>query len=234
MEFYVLRPYGDQRFGTRFAFADILDPAIIGKQQEHGFCPCCGEGLGPLPWLPPHRIKLSNKRYPDFLWGAGFDLMVSDRFRRLYEAAKLTGITRFDPPAEIVRVGRRKLWEVHPRPPDYHNVVYLHAGADLDDEASEATRPPGKCPCCRQNIDGFERIVLRPGSWTGADLFEALGLPGQRLVTERFKQLVEEHGLLGVDVIPALQYRLNLEERLTRAFGPRAPEGEGGEMGRQT
>ena len=39
----------------------------------------------------------SKPKYPDFLWGPGFDLMVSDRVRRLYEDAGLTGIRQFDP-----------------------------------------------------------------------------------------------------------------------------------------
>jgi hypothetical protein len=234
MEFYVMRPYEDMKFGTRFAFADKIGPSQAGSNKENGVCPRCGEGLGMLPWLPPHRIKLSNKRYPDFLWGAGFDLMVSDRFRRLYEAAGLTGITRFDPPAEIVRVGRRRIREVHPPPPDYQNIWYVHDGADLDDEASGATRPPGLCPCCRRSISGFERVVLLPSSWTGRDLFEANGLPGHFLVTERFKALVDEHQLVGADLIPARQYRLNWEERLDRAFGPRVADAEGGTVDKGT
>src|SRR5690242_3785796 len=98
MQFFVLRPWNDALFGTRFAYANVLEPQIVGRSEEHGVCPVCGEGLGMLPWLPPHRIKLSRGQYPDLLWGAGFDLMVSARFLGVYHAARLTGLTRIDPP----------------------------------------------------------------------------------------------------------------------------------------
>src|SRR5689334_3109417 len=106
-QFYVLLPLGGKKLGRTFAFADVEDPQIIGEEDPQNVCPRCGDGLGLLPWLPPHRIALSSQRYPDFLWGVGFDLMVSDRFKQLYRAAGLQGIGHFDPAAEITRVGRR-------------------------------------------------------------------------------------------------------------------------------
>ncbi len=207
--FYVLRPYGDDRFGKEFAFAEVLDPQNVGDNREQGVCPQCGKGLGMLPWLPPHRIKLSSSRYPDLLWGAGFDLMVAGRFKELYEAAGLQGILRFDPPVEIVRVGRKPGAAVQPPPPAYHNVLIVHGVADLDDELSHARRTPGVCSYCRQSIRAVHPIVLRPGSWTGADIFEAYGLPGHWLVTERFKALVEENALTNALFISAEEYRLD-------------------------
>jgi len=207
--FYAMRPYGDKLFGRHFAFADVLPPQNVGTSTDNSVCPCCGRGMGMRPWLPPHRIKLSSSRYPDLLWGAGFDLMVSERFKRLYEASGLQGITRFDPPAEIVKVGRRPASEVQPPPPDYHNIWFLRGGADLDDDLSEARRPPGLCPCCRGGIHSLQRVVLRPGSWTGADLFKAYGLSGTFLVSERFQAFVEQHQITNAELTPAEQYHFD-------------------------
>jgi hypothetical protein len=216
MQFYVLRPVGDRRFGTRCAYADVLDPHNVGSNTENGVCPVCGGGLGMLPWLPPHRIALSSARYPDFLWGAGFDLMVSARFRDLYVDAGLTGITQIDPPAEIVRVGRKPIAQADQRLPDYHNVRYVRGGADLDDERSDARRLLVRCERCRPSITAVQRVVLKAGSWNGFDVFEAFGLPGHILVSERFKALVDEHGLTNAALTAAEEYRLDPEERRAR------------------
>lgn len=158
MAYYILRPWGGRKFGTRYAYADILDPQITGDPRSYGVCPVCGSGLGPCPWLPPHRIRLSKAVYPDFLWGAGFELMVSERFLSLYREAGLTGITHIDPPAEVVKIGRKRAEEVFPPPPAYHNVWYVHGGADLDDERSRAKRPPNLCGYCRQGVEQVLRV----------------------------------------------------------------------------
>jgi hypothetical protein len=207
-QFYVIRPSGNRRFGDEYAFADILPPQNADEDRAKGVCPRCGDGLGSLTWFPPHRVKLSSERYPDLLWGAGFDLAVSGRFRELYEAAGLQGIVRFDPPMEIIRVRGTPVEGVKPPPPEYHNVLIVHGGADLDDELSNARRDRGLCDYCRQSIRAVDRVILRPGSWAGADIFKAYGLPGHRLVTERFKRLVEENELTNALFIPAEEYRL--------------------------
>jgi hypothetical protein len=211
--FYVLRPRGNRRFGTVFAFADVLDPHNVGDNRVKGVCPQCREGLGMLPWLPPHRVKLSSRRYPDLLWGAGFDLMVSARFRALYEAAGMTGILRFDPPAEVVRVGRVPAAAVDPPPPVYHNIIYQHGGADLDDERSGAWRLSVPCDYCRPSIDAVDRVTLRPGSWTGSDIFVAYGLPGHRLATHRLRDLILDNALTNALLIPAEEYSMDRGRR---------------------
>jgi len=97
MNFYVLEPDGGLLFGTKWAYADQMDPVRRGEGDD---CPVCGGPIGGLRWLPPHRIKLSSakpEKWGDILWGAGFLLMVSDRFKMIYEAEGLTGITVFHP-----------------------------------------------------------------------------------------------------------------------------------------
>jgi hypothetical protein len=206
MDFYILRPVGGIMFGRQFAYADIVDPQVNGDNFDRARCPKCGEGLGMRPWLPPHRIELSSKRYPDFLWGAGFEIMLSDRFLKLYQESELTGITRIYPPAEIVRVGRKPVESVQPPPPAYSYVWYSYEGADLDDRASGARRPRGLCPHCRRSITALERIRFKDGSWSGADIFEAYGLPGSIVVTGRLKSVVDANGLLNADLIPCEDY----------------------------
>jgi hypothetical protein len=214
MGFYVLRPRRGELFGRYFAYADLEDPVLRGTtMQLLEACPECHRGLGPLPWLPPHRIKLSqSKRLPDFVWGAGFSLMVSERFKELYEQHRMLGILRFDPPAEVVRAGRLRPSEL-PSIPVYRNVIYTRMGADLDDAASGARRLETPCRVCRRSITGVDRIVLKPRSWRGADIFEAFGAPGITIVSERMEQMIREHGLTNGECIPAEEYSFDFDRR---------------------
>ncbi|MBE7528194.1 MAG: hypothetical protein HS099_00475 [Ardenticatenaceae bacterium] len=84
-EFFVLKPEEGIRFGTKWAFADILDPNNRGGSSK--ICPVCGQGVGGREWLPPRRIKLSRYKstwWGDFVWGAGFLLLVSAHFKQIY------------------------------------------------------------------------------------------------------------------------------------------------------
>jgi hypothetical protein len=209
MDFYVLEPVGGILFGTKWAYADQVDPVHRGNGKT---CPVCGSPVGGRSWLPPHRVKLSTakwEKWGDFVWGAGFLLMVSDRFRAAYEAEGLTGITVFHPAAEIVRVGNKKAGDLPPSLPEYHLIEVVWDGANQDDVASEVVRERSVvCSYCR--VGGFPRrqqgIVIEQGSWTGADIFTPRGAPIEIMVTERFKQVAEAHQLKNAWFIPSERY----------------------------
>ncbi len=209
MKFYVLKPEGIL-FGTKWAYADQVDPVVISDEAED-YCPVCGRAVGMLKWLPPHRVKLSSakpEKWGDFVWGAGFTLIVSDRFKSIYEREGLKGI-KFFSPVEVVRVGKRKTGDLPLGLPIYHLIEIVWGGANQDDIASKVVwdKEP-TCPHCR--IDGHhirqEGIVLEESSWNGVDIFEARGAPGVILVSERFKGVVERYGLNNVWLIPAEKY----------------------------
>jgi len=209
MNFYVLEPDGGLLFGTKWAYADQVDPVRRGDGDR---CPVCGGPVGGLKWLPPHRIKLSSAnpdKWGDFLWGAGFLLMVSDHFKTIYEAEGLTGITAFHPPAEIVRVGRKKTEDLPPSLPEYHLIEIVWNGANQDDTASELVRgKPVNCSYCRVggNPRSQQRIAIDQGSWTGVDIFTPRGAPVRTVVSERFKQVAEAHKLRNTWLIPSNRY----------------------------
>ena len=210
MAFYVLKPDGG-RFGTRWAFGDVLDPVHLGPTEA---CPVCGGPVSLRKWLPPHRLRLSSSRpekWGTFVWGAGFDLIVSGQLKALYEAEGLSGIVRFYPPVEIVRAGNKRVDDLTTPPPAYHVVDIAWNGANLDDQASGTVRRRVDCPYDRGSIQSIERVIFEPGSWTGADIFVARGLPGQILVSERFRRLVESHRLGGALLIPAEKYAMDME-----------------------
>ncbi|MGB9873291.1 MAG: imm11 family protein [Anaerolineae bacterium] len=208
MKFYVLEPEGDL-FGTKWAYADQVGQVLRSKEGEQ--CPVCGRFVTPLKWLPPHRVKLSTakpEKWGDFVWGAGFLLIVSERFKEIYEREGLTGIEAFSP-VEIVRIGRRKTGDLPLELPAYYLIEIMWGGADQDDIASKVVwEKAPTCSYCR--IDGHllksEGIILKENSWTGVDIFIARGVPGTILVTERFKEVVERHNLRNAWFIPAEKY----------------------------
>jgi hypothetical protein len=209
MNFYVLEPDGGICFGTKWAYADQVDPVRFGEGDK---CTVCGGPIGGRRWLPPHRIKLSSakpEKWGDILWGAGFLLMVSDRFKTIYEAEGLTGITVFHPPAEIVRVGRKKTGDLPPSLPQYHLIEIVWNGANQDDVASEVVRgKPVKCSYCRVggNPKRQQRIAIEQESWTGMDIFTPRGAPVGVVVSERFKRAAEVRKLRNVWLIPSEKY----------------------------
>jgi hypothetical protein len=172
----------------------------------------CGNAISWLEWLPPHRIKLSSsksEKWGDFVWGAGFQLMVSDRFKQLYETEGLRGIELFYPPAEIVRVGAGKTGTLPLGLPTYRLVQIAWNGANLDDQLSGVIRKPGKVICHyhRGWIQSLEQIALDANSWDGSDIFIARGgLNSAIIVTERFRQTIEDNSLKNAWLVPAENY----------------------------
>jgi len=207
--FYVLEPEEGMLFGRKWAYADLVDPVNYGEPPR---CPVCGGPVGSREWLPPHRIKLSSakpERWGDFVWGAGFPLLVSERFCDVYESEGLTGVTRFHSAAEIVRAGARRAADLTVPLPVYRLVDIVWNGANQDDAASgTVTERAVSCPYCR--VGGGEhwqdRIVIEEGSWTGADIFTPRGAPASIMVSERFREVAERHRLKNLWLVPAGQY----------------------------
>lgn len=208
MTFYALEPDGRLLFGTKWAYSMAAKPRRLGEPE---YCPVCGSPVSLRRWLPPHRLILSSakpEKWGDFLFGLVYPLMVSARFKEIYEIEGLTGIEQFYPAAEIVRMGRKKTGDLPPSQPIYHLVEIVRNGANQDDVASGVVfRDPPKCSFCRVGGGRLsqERIVLEAGSWRGADIFFARGA-APILVSERFRQIVESHRLTGAEFIPAERY----------------------------
>lgn len=219
LQFYVLRPDGGL-FGTQWAFADRVEPVNLG---DPGLCPVCQQPVAGFEWLPPHRITLSSAhpwKWGDFLFGAGFTLMVSERFKQLYEAEQLQGIKAFAP-VEVVRAGHGKNKTLPSGLPQYFLADIEWNGANLDDRGSEADRrgQEKQCTYCRGgNAPAkLNRLAFVPDSWNGADIFIARGAPGWDIVSARFKHVFEQGELKNAEFIPADQ--VQYDESIIPDFG---------------
>jgi len=215
--FFVLEPEEGISFGRKWAYADQIDPVNRGEFQT---CPVCGGPVSGLKWLPPHRIKLSNakpEKWGDFVWGAGFPLLVSGRFKIIYEKEDLRGIASFSPPVEIVRVGNRKAGDFPDGTPEYHLIDVPWGGADQDDAASGVIlSEPERVRCSYCRVGGNQlkqdRIVIKEGSWDGSDIFKAIASPAQFMVSENFKQVSEDYSFKNIWLIPSENYAYDLHK----------------------
>lgn len=213
MQFYVLQPVGGLMFGTRYAYGEPVKPAYTDVGMP--VCPACHQTVGMLKWLPPHQVKLSSadpRKWCDFVWGAGFNLLASSRFREIYEQEGLKGIVLFYPQAEIVRIGNRKTGELPSNLPVYHETEIEMLGPELDMVASSVVLSRGsteRCHYCHIVLNGRklrqERVVINPLSWQGEDIFAPRGNP-QFIVSERFRRVVEGNGLTNASFIPCEKY----------------------------
>jgi hypothetical protein len=186
---------------------ETVDPVNLGDAP---LCPQCGGAVGMLKWLPPYRVelKLHGQELGDYIKNSAYDLLISERFAEAFRAEGLTGLEGFHP-VEVVRVrSRRKRVGKTSTVPRYFVVSarYGRAAVDLVLNRVRTLRTP-TCPECRSGgINAINGFVVEPGTWSGEDIFRPRGMPGELVVTERFKAFVERHGLTNVVLTPTEQY----------------------------
>ena len=124
--------------------------------KEEGFevgdapkCPKCGRFIGMLTWLPPFRVEIETwgREFGDVVKAGANDLVVSLRFKQLYERHQLKGLLGFEP-VEIVRVKRHRKFNAEL--PKYFKASLVHSQASIDQNASgfEWQDDQPVCPEC--------------------------------------------------------------------------------------
>lgn len=177
------------------------------RRGDAAVCPACGSAVGMLEWLPPFRavLELYGEQFGDFVFLPGSDdFLVTQRFREAYYQHSLTGLVGFDPVEVIaVKSKRKNLGLV--KPPMYFRVCANYGQTALDLAASgfEWIDPP-TCPICRTgNLMRWKRLTLDEGTWTGEDAFRPRGLAGEIMVSQRFKDVCEQHDIRNAAFTPA-------------------------------
>jgi hypothetical protein len=172
-------------------------------------CPRCGDPIGMRTWLPPHRVELElhGEQLGDFVKGPGYEVLVSERMAESFQAEGLTGLLGFRP-VEVVRVRRKRNKSEAMTPPRYFGAAPCFGRGAMDEARSRIRRAePVKCPECRDpGVETIHGFVLEPGSWAGEDVFRPRGLQGHIVVSERFAEFVQRHGLTNMKLIPTEEY----------------------------
>lgn len=210
--FYVLEKPRAGTVEDRQAGTDFLKAYIPGTETirtgDAPTCPQCGGHIGMLTWLPPYEGELEcwGREFGDIVPKVnGQDLLISERFKVLYEEFGLTGLTGFDP-VEILRV-KKRYRRMHGELPKYFRVDAARSRAAVDQRRSGYVwKVPPTCDECRLARDWRrkEAIIIEPGTWSGEDIFVPRG--GPLLVSARFKEFCETHQIRNAILIPSEQY----------------------------
>lgn len=200
MNFFVV---DRQRFNdNEYAYGEQVDQ----KTGDYEKCETCGSPISMRKWLPPLKAKLSKPSYGDFVFGTFTTFLVTERFKKEYEATGLTGIVSFEP-VEIVKVNRKR--DSSPETPSYYYVSIARSKAVIDEKKSKIRRD-GEISCnhCRTGgvIKSLKGIFFEDNTWSGEDIFFPIGLPGTIVVSERFVDFVRDHGFSNINFIPAEEY----------------------------
>lgn len=204
MNFFVLQ---NPKAGEDAAVTDFL-PVDGSRSGEAPRCTLCGKHIGMLPLLAPVRVELEiwGTSFGDVAYGPSGELLLSERFWKLYESSGLTGLIAVAP-AEVVKLkAHRKLREP---PPRYNCCRVDRSRAAVDDLKSGLDREdPVKCEECRLGgiIKRVRRVVLEDGSWSGEHVFLARGLPGAVMASEKFERLCLQNGITNCKLVPAEAY----------------------------
>lgn len=203
MQFYVM----DLEVGSPYeTWCDTMEPDHRGTMDDSQKCPRCGESMGSFfPWLPPFRASL--RAYGKQLGDVAFetsDILVSEKFRLAWTAAQLKGIDTFHP-LERIRVRPARLGK---KTPTYFVVQPKRFGTrvDLNRSLIEYDRPFTCMMCLEAGVETVRGFTIDESSWTGEDLFIAWGKPGSIIVTDRVRQLRDEHDLKNVTLTPVEKF----------------------------
>jgi len=203
--FFVLTPWTDSPYDTEY---DTENPLNLGDAPR---CSKCDGFVGSLTWQAPHRanLELYGTGAGDFAEGPGDERLFSERFTEAFRAEGLTGFEWVHPvevlKAQDVNGGRNSGKLKIPR----YCVVYPRFGRGKVDVMLNRIRfkfPPDCDECAYRSVKAIHGFVLEPGTWAGEDVFRPLGLTGEIVVSERFKNLVERRGFTNMVLTPTEEY----------------------------
>lgn len=199
MTFYTIRQSDDH---SALTYAYTHD-ANLGDAHSCEFCGAC---ISLLIWQPPFQVELEmiGREFSDIIFHMNNGLLLSERTVDLYRENGLTGLSEIHP-VEIVKVKSR--WRKRPEPPRYFYAPIQRGPARMDVAASGIVwlAPPACQHCLAANIMRWQRVQLEPNTWGGEDIFAPIGLSGTTIISSRFKQICQQHGLKNVMTLPIEQ-----------------------------
>lgn len=204
MRFYVLRRCVNKVLcEIEFSY---LKPHKNGDAPR---CPKCNDYIGSLTSLPPYNIELElwDKGFGDVAFGPGDHLLVSERFKVLWEEHGLKGLEGFSP-VTIKKVIRHKR-SFKDIPPNYFLTYITFGKAIIDQDASgfEWKKKP-TCSVCRSGniIKRWKSHRLVTNTWDGNNIFRPVGMTGSIMVDQVFKDFVNTFKITSCYLIAADEF----------------------------
>jgi hypothetical protein len=201
MRFYVLKTHLTDKYSD--ACTEVIVPLKSPRGQAPR-CATCGRTIGMLSRVPPFRVILEARGvgFGDFaFYDVGDSMLISARFRQIYEREGLIGLSGFEP-VEVLRIKRRK--KNLADPPRYLRVAICRSRTAIDLAASEFDweSPPTCLDCLRGSARSWKHTIIDQSTWEGEDIFIARGL-ADFIVTQRFKDVCEAHRVTNAIFVPA-------------------------------
>jgi hypothetical protein len=126
MQYYTL---DYETFDKFYAMYDPIDPWNLTEDDSY-LCPECGRILVWTKWAEPRCVKLTKPLFGDVVLDF-HDMLVSQRFKDLYEKSDLKGITAFHKLDKVLVSGNAKK---QLEPPTYYYIETAVANAIFDPE----------------------------------------------------------------------------------------------------
>jgi hypothetical protein len=190
-------------YDTRF---DKAEPVLRGDAPR---CPQCNKVTGSLQWLAPYQaeLELYGQNFGDFVHGPGGSVLISDKMAEAFQSEGLSGWMGFHP-VDVVRVARKRKGPIPAVVPGYVSVTPCESKAAVDVKRSRLRlNEPLECSVCRSaGLDSIHGFVLEPDTWQGEDVFQARGMPGTLIVSERFSGVILRCGLTNMKLTPIEAY----------------------------
>jgi len=179
---------------------------LVGEGEK---CPVCEAPISRLKWLEPHKIRLSNTRYPDRLaWWIKDPMIISERVKSVFEDEQLLGIKEFIP-VTVTKVARIKANSA--KPPQYFSAEInysLNVRVDVTRSkiiGQKDNRPCMLCNPFKSTRSQIIKISLDTSSWQGEDIFKVFSLGV--VFSQKFYNLVQKHNLTNFNLVPIEEYQ---------------------------
>jgi hypothetical protein len=151
------------------------------------------------------ELETWGREYGDLAFPTATDLLVSSRFKQLWDRHGLVGLSEFEP-VEVVRIRHHQI--LRGDPPPYLKAAVALSRAVVDNVASgmELDEPP-TCRVCQlgSGIKRWKAIIIKAETWGGEDIFRPRWAGGF-YVTNRFKQFCEANDIKNAVFIAAEEY----------------------------
>lgn len=173
-------------------------------------CPKCGGPIGRLEWLEPRKVKFSKPKYGEFVYG--HNLLVSERFKTLYESSGLKGIQSFLP----VEVAKARVAHLRGKPlPDtqYYALELVRSYARLDLKLSKISgqKQEHRCDLCTPlpiTMNEIDGLYLDDSEWKGESIFHLHEMGATIFISQEFVDFCLEHKFTNFKCINTKDYQV--------------------------
>ena len=221
MNFYIIEML---RTTNEWYYNKVSINKCVFDKTHPPLCPYCGHQLRRYVLTPlDFDMDIAVPYFGDMIYDVEF-IIVSERFKNLFEMSGLKGIENFrEMTLKKIRTHNGVRKAKLPEPPRYFMADIVVDGAAIDLKKSKAVfHRPEFCHYCtfpplepyEEDLSGNLGLVKWDGyyidqtRWNGNDIFVVLSYPIRFAVDKKFKDWFEENQLLsGCSFIPEQDYR---------------------------